>query len=377
MHVSTKLIHQYNVEHESAAVIPPMILSTTFERGENGLDYPGGFLYSRYDNPNRRSLEEKLADIEQGATAISFSSGLAAANAILQTLQPGDHLLIPDDIYFAVRSLLDKVFAEFQITYSVVDMTHAVNIEKALLPHTKMLWIETPSNPSLKITDIAAAVTIAEKNKLVVVVDNTWPTPFCSNPLLLGADIVLHSTTKYLGGHSDLLGGVLICKEMNPLTEKLRTIQKLGGAVPSAFDCWLLCRSLTTFSARMEIHCKNGHLLASWLEGRNEIEKVYYPGLASHPQHLIAMKQMHNGFSGMLSVLVRGNQETALRLAGKLQLFKHATSLGGVESLIEHRKSVEGPLSATPDNLLRISVGIENINDLIYDFEQAFEQMQA
>ncbi len=377
MHLSTKLIHRHNVTHESAAVIPPMILSTTFERGENGLDHPGGFLYSRYDNPNRRSLEEKLADLEHGAAALTFSSGLAAANAIFQTLQPGEHVLIPDDIYFAVRSLLDQIFAGFQITYSVVDMTDATNIEKAILPHTKLLWIESPSNPSLKITDIAAAVTIAEKNKLIVVVDNTWPTPYCSNPLLLGVDIVLHSTTKYLGGHSDLLGGVLICKEKNPLAEKLRTIQKLGGAVPSAFDCWLLCRSLTTFSARMEIHCRNGLALATWLEGRKEIEKVYYPGLPSHPQHSIAVKQMHNGFSGMLSVLVRGNQETALRLAGKLQLFKHATSLGGVESLIEHRKSVEGPLSATPDNLLRISVGIENINDLISDFEQAFEQIQA
>lgn len=377
MHISTKLIHLHNVSHESAAVIPPMILSTTFERGENGLDYPGGYLYARYDNPNRHSLEEKLADMEQGSTAICFSSGLAATNAVLQTLQPGDHLLIPDDIYFAVRSLLDQVFAGFQITYTVVDMTNATNIENAILPHTKLLWIETPSNPSLKITDISAAVKIAAKNNLVVVVDNTWPTPYCSNPLLLGADIVLHSTTKYLGGHSDLMGGVLICKEMNPRSEKLRTIQKLGGAVPSAFDCWLLCRSLTTFTARMEIHCRNGLALASWLEGRQEIDKVYYPGLSSHPQHSIAVKQMHNGFSGMLSVLVKGNQETALRLASKLKLFKHATSLGGVESLIEHRKSVEGPSSATPENLLRISVGIENINDLIHDFEQAFEQMHA
>jgi len=377
MHLSTKLIHQNNVSHDSAAVIPPMILSTTFERGENGLDYPGGFLYSRYDNPNRRSLEEKLAGLEQGAAAICFSSGLAATNAVLQTLQPGDHLLIPDDIYFAVRSLLDQVFSGFQLSYSVIDMTNATNIEKAILPHTKLLWIETPSNPSLKITDIAAAVTIAKKNNLIVVVDNTWSTPHCTNPLLMGADIVLHSTTKYLGGHSDLLGGVLICKELNPLTEKLRTIQKLGGAVPSAFDCWLLCRSLTTFIARMEIHSKNGLALASWLEGRKEIEKVYYPGLPSHPQHSIAVKQMHNGFSGMLSILVKGNQESALQLAAKLQLFKHATSLGGVESLIEHRKSVEGPSSATPENLLRISVGIEHINDLISDFEQAFEQMHA
>jgi cystathionine gamma-synthase len=377
MHLSTKLIHQNNVSHESAAVISPMILSTTFERGENGLDHPGGYVYSRYDNPNRRSLEEKLAGLEQGETAISFSSGLAAANAIFQTLQPGDHILLPDDIYFAVRSLLDQVFSGFQITYSMVDMTDTSKIEKAILPTTKLLWIETPSNPSLKITDIAYAVSIAEKNKLIVVVDNTWATPFCTNPLLIGADIVLHSTTKYLGGHSDLLGGVLIFKENNSLSEKLRVIQKLGGAVPSAFDCWLLCRSLTTFSARMEIHCRNGLALATYLQSRPEIEKVYYPGLPSHPQHATALKQMQNGFSGMLSVLVKGNQETALLLAGKLQLFKHATSLGGVESLIEPRKSVEGTLSATPENLLRISVGIENINDLIHDFEQAFEQINA
>jgi len=375
MHLSTKLIHKHNVAHESASVISPMVLSTTFERGENGLDYPGGYLYSRYDNPNRRSLEEKLAELEQGATAISFSSGLAAVNALFQTLQPGDHVLIQDDIYFSVRSLLDQVFTDVQISYTVVDMTNTENIERAIFPHTRMLWIETPSNPSLKITDIAAAAAIARDKNLTVVADNTWSTPYCTNPLLIGADIVLHSTTKYLGGHSDLLGGVLVCKNMNPHTEKLRTIQKLGGAVPSAFDCWLLCRSLNTFSARMEIHCRNGQALASYLESRKEIEKVYYPGLPSHPQHPIATKQMHNGYSGMLSILVKGDQNTSLLLANKLQLFKHATSLGGVESLIEHRKSVEGPLSPTPENLLRISVGIENIDDLINDFAQALDQL--
>jgi cystathionine gamma-synthase len=195
--------------------------------------------------------------------------------------------------------------------------------------------------------------------------------------LLLGADVVLHSTTKYLGGHSDLLGGALVCKEENQLYLQLRAIQKYVGAVPSAFDCWLLCRSLTTFSARMEIHCRNGLALATFLESRPEIEKVYYPGLPSHPQHTIALKQMQNGFSGMLSVLVKGNQENALKLASILKLFKHATSLGGVESLIEHRKSVEGPSSATPENLLRISVGIEDVRDLMSDFEQAMGQIKS
>ena len=377
MQLATRLIHEHKVSHESRAVTPPLILSTTFERGENGTDYPGGYLYSRYDTPNRHSLELKLASMEAGTEAICFSSGLAASAALFQTLKPGDHLILADDTYFAIRSQLDQLFSAYQISYTLTDLTHPSRVENAIQPNTRMIWAETPSNPLLKISDIEAIANIAKSKNCILVVDNTWATPYSTNPIILGADIVLHSTTKYLGGHCDLLGGVLICKEQNERTTFLRNIQKLGGAVPSAFDCWLLNRSLSTFSARMNLHCNNALELALYLESRAEIEKVFYPGLPSHPQHLIALKQMKNGFGGMMSILVKGGQSNALKLAGNLQLFTHATSLGGVESLIEHRKSVEGPGSATPDHLLRISVDIEAIQDLIDDFNQALKTLSA
>lgn len=349
----------------------PIVLSTTFERGENGISYPGGYFYSRYDNPNRHSLESKLAKMENGAACVSFASGLAAATHVFQSLKTGDHIILPDDTYFSIRTILDAMFGNFGLSYTLVDMTDHAAIEKAIQPNTILIWIETPSNPSLKITDIAAVAAIAKKHNCFTVADNTWATPYYTRPTDLGVDITLHSTTKYLGGHSDILGGALIFKEANERYERIRAFQKLGGAVPSPYDCWLLCRSLTTFAARMPIHTDNAMKLALYLESNQKIERVLYPGLPSHPQHNIAAKQMKGGFGGMLSILVKGERDTALKLATSLKLFTHATSLGGVESLIEHRKSIEGALSATPDNLLRISVGIEDIKDLIDDFQQA------
>lgn len=371
MEFSTKIIHEDNIKDSSGAVMSPITLSTTFERGDDGTSFPSGFFYSRYDNPNRHSLEGKLAKMESGSSCVSFASGLAAATAVFQSLKSGDHIILPDDTYFSIRTILEMMFSDFGLSYSLVDMTNLDELKTAFKPSTKLVWIESPSNPLIKVTDIEAVVQIAKAHQCFTVADNTWATPFYTRPLELGVDIVLHSTTKYLGGHSDILGGALIFKEDNDLYQKIRAFQKYGGAVPSPFDCWLLCRSLNSFTARMPLHSANAMQLAQYLETENKIERVLYPGLPSHPQHEIAKKQMKGGYSGMLSILVKGERENALKLATALKLFTHATSLGGVESLIEHRKSIEGPQSATPDNLLRISVGIEHINDLIADFKQA------
>ncbi|MFT3846918.1 MAG: PLP-dependent aspartate aminotransferase family protein [Lacibacter sp.] len=375
MEFSTRIIHEDNIKDNSGAVMSPIVLSTTFERGEDGISYPGGYFYSRYDNPNRHSLEGKLAKMENGAACVSFASGLAAATAVFQSLKSGDHITIPDDTYFSIRTILDEIFSGFGLSYTLVDMSDLTKLEAAIQPNTKLVWMETPSNPLIKVTDIAAAVEIAKAHNCFTVVDNTWATPFYTRPIELGVDIVLHSTTKYLSGHSDILGGALIFKENNERYTFIKATQKLAGAVPSPFDCWLLCRSLATFVARMPIHSSNAMQLAQFLESNEKIERVLYPGLPSHPQHEIAKRQMSNGFGGMFSIIVKGDRSSALKLASSLHLFTHATSLGGVESLIEHRKSIEGALSPTPDNLLRISVGIEDIKDLIADFQQALDSI--
>jgi cystathionine gamma-synthase len=371
MDLATRLIHEGNVKHESGAVTPPLVLSTTFERGEDGLSFPQGYIYSRYDNPNRHSLEQKLTLMEHGTACVSFSSGLAAATAVFQSLKTGDHIIMPDDAYFSMYNIISHLFANFGITFTKVDLTDLKQLQSAIQPNTKLIWMETPSNPSLKVTDIAAVVAVAKQHNCFTVADNTWATPYYTQPLESGVDIVLHSTTKYLSGHSDILGGALIFKTTDERYEFIRNVQKYGGAVPSPHDCWLLCRSLATFTARMDVHASNAMQLAQYLETHPKIEQVLYPGLPSHPQHAVAAKQMKNGYSGMLSILVKGGRAEALQLAHHLKLFTHATSLGGVESLVEHRKSVEGDASATPDNLLRVSVGIESVKDLIADFEQA------
>lgn len=374
MQLSTQLIHEGHIEDNSRAVMSPIVLSTTFERGDDGLSFPAGYLYSRYDNPNRHALETKLALMENGAAAVTFASGLAAATAVFQSLRSGDHVLLPDDTYFGVRNILAKLFPQFGVEFSLVDMLDLAQVQAEIRPNTRLIWLETPSNPRVKLTDIAAVVAIARQHGCFTVADNTWATPYFTKPLDLGVDISLHSTTKYIGGHSDVLGGALIFKAMDERYEFIRTYQKTGGAVPSPFDCWLLCRSLATFTARMPIHAANALQLAQWLQQHPAVEAVLYPGLPDNPQHDIALRQMKGGFGGMMSILVKGGQEAALRFCGKLRIFQHATSLGGVESLIEHRRSVEGPESPSPDNLLRISVGIEAVEDLIADMAQAFEE---
>ena len=264
-----------------------------------------------------------------------------------------------------------KLFPQFGLEFSLVDMLDLEQTAAAIRPNTRLIWLETPSNPRVKVTDIAAIVAIAQQHGCFTVADNTWATPFFTQPLDLGVDISLHSTTKYLGGHSDILGGALVFKATDARYEFIRTYQQTGGAVPSPFDCWLLCRSLATFVARMPIHASNAMQLAHWLQQQPEIEAVLYPGLPTHPQHAIAQQQMKGGFGGMMSILVKGGQEAALKFCSRLKIFRHATSLGGVESLIEHRRSIEGIDSPSPDNLLRISVGIEAIEDLIADMKNA------
>ena len=369
----------------TGAVVPPLILSTTFERAADGNIVEGRDIYTRASNPNRRALEEKLAILEGGSEAIAFASGQAATMSIFHSLGGNSHVILPNDIYYNTKVIIDNLYANFGLTCTTIDMTDLGAIKRAIKKNTKLIWIETPSNPSLKITNIQAVVKIAKAKNILVACDNTWATPFFTRPFEHGVDLIMHSTTKYFGGHSDILGGVVILPPAPPLgvratvaTGAIRTFQTVGGAVPSPFDCWLLSRSLSTFAIRMPVHAQNAMKLATFLEVQPQIEKVNYPGLKSNEYHKVAKKQMNNAdgvpcFGGMMSILVKGGQKEAMELASKLRLFKHATSLGGVESLIEHRFSVEGIHSSSPENLLRISVGIENIEDLIADFEQAFQ----
>jgi len=370
-HFSTQAIKSTeNPFKEARPVSMPLYLSTTYERNSDG-SYNHGFLYSRADNPNRKVLENSIALLEKGAVAYCFASGMAAVNAILQSLRPGDHLLLPDDVYFNIYALVREVFAPWQLEVSLVDMSDLEAVQAALLPNTRLVWLETPSNPQLKVTDLAAVVALAQKHGCLVAVDNTWPTPVLTRPLKMGADIVIHSTTKYFGGHSDVLGGAVVLREAGGLAEQIGRIQSLSGAVPAPFDCWLISRGIQTLALRVQAQSRAAHQLAIFLEQHPAIEQVNYPGLESHPQYLIAQKQMSAGFGAMLSVLVKGDTAQALAVSNRLQVFTRATSLGGVESLVEHRKSVEGEDSPTPGNLLRLSVGLEDIRDLIADWEQA------
>lgn len=360
-----------NTFHNSEPVSTPIYLSSTYKRNEDG-SYNNDFVYSRTNNPNRAIVEKSIAQLESGKFAFAFSSGMAAVSSVIQSLKYGDHILLPDDIYYAIKKLMDEVFAQWGITYDLVDMTNLHSIEKFIKPSTSLIWIESPSNPQLKISDIKAISAIAHNSNAICVVDNTWSTPVFQNPLKLGADIVVHSSTKYFGGHSDVVGGCIVLNDEKK-ADKIKSIQNLSGAIPSPFDCWLIARGIQTLHLRVTKQAENAFKLAEYLESHPKIEKVLYPGLESHPQHLIAKKQQHYGFGAMLSVLIKGTIEETIIISTKLKYFTLATSLGGVESLVEHRKSVEGENSPTPNNLLRISVGIENIDDLIDDWKNVLQ----
>ena len=356
------------------AVSVPIYLSTTFIRNEDG-SYNNDFSYSRSNNPNRQILENSLALLEGGEVCYTFSSGMAAISSMFQSLSTGDHILLPDDVYYNVYMLMTEVFERWGLEFTVVDMSNKNMVLSAIKENTKLIWVETPSNPQLKITDIEQISELAKKKNILLAVDNTWSTPVLLKPLDLGADIVIHSTTKYFGGHSDVLGGCIVLKENNTIAEKLSHIQSLCGGVPSPFDCWLISRGIQTLHLRVSAQTKTAKKLAKFLESHPQIEKVNYPGLKSHPQFNMAKKQMKNGFGAMLSILVKGNAQTANKVANKLKIFTIATSLGGIESLVEHRKSVEGVNSQTPENLLRISIGLENEDDLIEDWDQALTDL--
>lgn len=372
MRIETVAVHAgHEVDPATGALTTPIHLSSTFERELDG-GYRAGHQYTRTSNPNRESLERSLNALEGGAAALAYASGSGATMAVFQALAPGDHVLAPDDAYFGTLRQLREIFARWGLEADVVDMTDLEAVRRALRPNTKVVWLETPSNPLVRVVDIARLSEIAHSVGARCVVDNTWATPVLQRPLELGADIVMHSTTKYLGGHSDLLGGALIARNDDEFVERLRLTQRLAGVVPSPFDCWLLLRGIRTLPWRMRAHCANAAAVADYLSAHPAIEAVHYPGLASHAGREIAARQMSD-FGGMLSIQVRGGESAALGLTHRLELFTRATSLGGTESLIEHRASVEGAATLAPPNLLRVSIGLEHPDDLIADLEQALK----
>ena len=371
MRIETVAVHAgHSVDAATGAVATPIHLSTTFERDAEG-GYPHGYIYGRSANPTRHALEEGLAALEGGEDAAAFGSGLAASSAILQALAPGDHVIAPTDVYHGMTKLLREVYVRWGLEVSFVDMTNLESIKEAVSPKTKLIWIETPSNPLLKITDIAAVADLAREAGALCACDNTWA-PIVQRPFDLGADFVMHSTTKYLGGHSDVTGGAIVAKSKTDFFERVREIQTTCGAVPSPFDCWLILRGMRSLPWRMRAHSENALKVAAWLSDHQRVETVHHPGLESDAGHEIAARQM-SAFSGMLSFEVRGGKEAALGVTAKTEVFIRATSLGGVESLIEHRASIKGEDPRTPQGLLRLSIGLEHPDDLIEDLAQALE----
>jgi cystathionine gamma-synthase len=372
MKLETVAVHvAAQIDPSTRAVAPPIHLSTTFEHGPEFV--PGtGYLYQRYTNPTQDRLEEALAALDGGAAALAYASGMAAGTAVLQALPPGSHVLMADDTYFAFRRLAALQFAQWQLEWSLVDMADLAAVRAAIRPNTVLLWAETPSNPLIKISDVAALADIAHAHGARLLVDATFATPVLLQPIALGADIVLHSTTKYFGGHSDVLGGALVLSAAEAERNHARfgELRKLTGATPSPFNSWLVLRGIRSLPCRVQQQSRSAAALANFLAAHPAVDRVHYPGLTGHPNHTVAARQMKMP-GGMLSVQIAGGREAALRVAGALTLFVNATSLGGVESLIEHRASVEGAGTPTPDNLLRLSVGLEHIDDLIVDFEQA------
>ncbi|SPF42534.1 Cystathionine gamma-synthase [Candidatus Sulfopaludibacter sp. SbA4] len=372
MKIETVAVHAgRRIDPSTGAVTPPIHLSTTFERSADG-EYPLGFSYSREGNPNRRALEECLAELEGGKDALVFSSGLAVATALVQGLEPGDHIVAPDDVYWGLRKVIGDVFGKAGLETTYADMTDPDGVRAALKPSTRLIWVETPSNPLMKVTDLAAIATLARQASpnIVTVCDGTFATPILQHPLDCGIDMVCHSTTKYIGGHSDVVGGALITRHDNYLFERARRAQRYGGAVPSPFDCWLTLRGIDTLPYRVRAHSENALRVARHLKMHDAVEAVHYPGLPDHPGYEIAARQMA-AFGGMLSFQVAGMREAAMNVAARCRLFIRATSLGGAHSLIEHRASVEGPQTRTPQNLLRLSIGLEHPDDLIADLNQA------
>ena len=350
-------------------IVPGIELSTIYEH-RNGAHTAGDYNYTRLSNPNREQLETVLAQLEEGEAALAFASGVAAITAALQSAGAGAHVLVPGDVYYGTMRIVWEFAEAWNMEIDFIDMTDLDQVKASIKPNTKMIWVETPSNPRMLITDVVSISKIAKEAGATVVIDNTWPSPLNMQPLKLGADIVIHSTTKYLSGHSDILGGAVIVKEKNAQFDRIKSIQVSQGAVPSPFDCWLLSRSIRSFPYRMRAHNENAVKLAEFLNTHPKVKTVYFPGLKDHPGHEIAIEQM-SGFGGMISFLIDGGYEEAKKIVGASKMIKAATSLGGIESIWEHRKSSEGDKSPTPDNLIRLSVGLEHPDDLIADLDQA------
>jgi len=361
----------------SGAVMPPIVLASTFAQQSPGVHK--GFEYSRTNNPTRQTLEACVAALEGGEHGMAFGSGCAASTTLFLTLSAGDHVVASDDVYGGTFRILDKVMKPLGIETSWVDMTNPENVAAAMRPETKLVFVETPTNPMLKVVDIAAMVKIAHAGGAKVAVDNTFATPVLQRPLRMGADVVVHSMTKYLNGHSDVVGGIAVSSDA-ALVEKLRFLQNSVGAVPSPFDCFLVLRGLKTLAVRMKGHVESAQKIAAFLEARPEVERVYYPGLASHPQHALARKQMR-GPGGMISFVVKGGLPAARRFLEKTELFTLAESLGGVESLIEHPAimthgsvpKAQREALGIVDGFIRLSVGLEGVDDLIADLTRALE----
>ncbi|BDX30676.1 cystathionine gamma-synthase [Mycobacterium antarcticum] len=375
---ATKAIHAgYRPDPATGAVNAPIYASSTFAQdGVGGLR--GGYEYARTGNPTRTALEAALAAVEGATFGRAFSSGMAATDCALRALlRPGDHVVIPDDAYGGTFRLIDKVFTQWGITHTPVALSDLDAVRAAVTPHTKLIWVETPTNPLLSIADIAAIVEVASATESKVLVDNTFASPALQQPLALGADIVLHSTTKYIGGHSDVVGGALLTND-EALDDAFAFLQNGAGAVPGPFDAYLTYRGLKTLSLRMQRHSENGAKVAEFLAEHPAIEAVLYPGLPSHPGHAVAARQM-SGFGGMVSARLKDGRDAAKRLCARTEIFILAESLGGVESLIEHpgamtHASTAGSQLEVPDDLVRLSVGIEDVADLLGDLEQALAQ---
>jgi cystathionine gamma-lyase len=376
MEFETRAIHEGQEPDSShGAVTVPIYLTSTYKQEQIG--QPGSYEYSRTGNPTRTALETALASLEAGKYGLAFASGLAATTTVLSLLKNGDHLIAVADLYGGTYRLLEKVVANWGVTTTYADINDLATFEAAIQANTKLIWIETPTNPLLKIVDIQALAAISRNNNLILVVDNTFASPYFQRPLELGADIVVHSTTKYLAGHSDIIGGAVITSDPS-LYELLKFYQNAIGAVPSPFDSWLVLRGIKTLAVRMREHEKNALFIAYFLANHPKIDRVYYPGLPSHPQHTLARQQM-SGFGGMISIELKGGLAAVKAFTSQLQLFLLAESLGGVESLVCYPPLMthgampekERLKRGITDNLLRLSIGIENKNDLKRDIERA------
>jgi len=378
---NTRAIHAGQTpDPTTGAVIPPLYQTTTFAQDGIG-KLRNGYEYGRGTNPTRDALQVQIAALEGGRHAFSFSSGLAAEDALIRAaLRPGDHIVLGNDAYGGTYRLIDRVLSQWGITNTAVDMADGAAVQAAIAANnTKMVWVETPSNPMMKITDIAATAQLAHQAGALLVVDNTFASPYLQQPLTFGADVVVHSTTKYIGGHSDASGGAVVVND-DELAEKIGFVQFAVGAVSAPMEAWLTTRGLKTLGIRMDRHSSNATAIARWLQEQDEVERVFYPGLPEHPGHDLAAAQMKD-FGGMISVTFKGGAEAAKKVAESTHVFTLAESLGGIESLMNYpsdmtHASVKGTELAVPENLIRLSVGIEDLEDLIGDLEQAISVLR-